>query len=101
VLVFAWRILAGKPTRRRTCTPPQLVRSSRLSRFLNSRAYVGYVLCCAFAYSGIFASSPGSSYVLQEVVALDRSASASASPAWSSATYRNSAACRGSSGIDR
>jgi len=39
--------------------------------FLGHRRYVGYVLCCAFAYSGIFAFISGSSFVLQEVVGLD------------------------------
>ena len=38
--------------------------------FLGHRVYIGYVLCCAFAYSGIFAFISGSSFVLQEVVGL-------------------------------
>ena len=38
--------------------------------FLNHRAYVGYVLCCAFAYSGIFAFISGSSFVLIERIGL-------------------------------
>jgi DHA1 family bicyclomycin/chloramphenicol resistance-like MFS transporter len=34
------------------------------------RSYVGYVLCCAFAYSGIFAFISGSSFVLVDIVGL-------------------------------
>jgi MFS transporter, DHA1 family, multidrug resistance protein len=69
-LVLAWRIL---PETNRAPDPQaaQLVRIILGYRgFLNHRAYVGYVLCCAFAYSGIFAFISGSSYVLQEVVGL-------------------------------
>jgi len=69
-LVIAWRIL---PETNRAPDPQaaQLIRILLGYRgFLNHRAYVGYVLCCAFAYSGIFAFISGSSYVLQEVVGL-------------------------------
>ena len=38
--------------------------------FLGHRVYVGHVLCCAFAYSGIFAFISGSSFVLQQAVGL-------------------------------
>jgi DHA1 family bicyclomycin/chloramphenicol resistance-like MFS transporter len=69
-LIIAWRTLPE------TNKAPDL-EAARLIRillgyrgFLNHRAYVGYVLCCAFAYSGIFAFISGSSYVLQEVVGL-------------------------------
>ncbi len=69
-LVIAWRILPetnGAPD----LQAAQLIRILLGYRgFLNHRAYVGYVLCCAFAYSGIFAFISGSSYVLQEVVGL-------------------------------
>ncbi len=37
---------------------------------IGHRAYVGYVLCCAFAYSGIFAFISGSSFVLVDIVGL-------------------------------
>ncbi|HUL10183.1 MAG TPA: multidrug effflux MFS transporter [Candidatus Acidoferrum sp.] len=69
-LIAAWRIL---PETNRT---PDLTAAEPLRillgyrGFLNHRAYVGYVLCCAFAYSGIFSFISGSSYVLQEVVGL-------------------------------
>jgi DHA1 family bicyclomycin/chloramphenicol resistance-like MFS transporter len=69
-LFVAWRIL---PETNRT---PDLMAAEPIRillgyrGFLNHRAYVGYVLCCAFAYSGIFSFISGSSYVLQEVVGL-------------------------------
>ena len=69
-LVITWRIL---PETNKAPDPQaaQLIRILFGYRgFLNHRAYVGYVLCCAFAYSGIFAFISGSSYVLQEVVGL-------------------------------
>jgi len=69
-LLAAWRIL---PETNRT-PDPQAAEPIRIllgyRGFLNHRAYVGYVLCCAFAYSGIFSFISGSSYVLQEVVGL-------------------------------
>ncbi|MGH6960163.1 MAG: multidrug effflux MFS transporter, partial [Dongiaceae bacterium] len=37
---------------------------------IGHRVYVGYVPCCAFAYSGIFAFISGSSFVLMDVVGL-------------------------------
>jgi DHA1 family bicyclomycin/chloramphenicol resistance-like MFS transporter len=69
-LIVAWRIL---PETNRTpdlqaAEPLRILLGYR--GFLNHRAYVGYVLCCAFAYSGIFSFISGSSYVLQEVVGL-------------------------------
>ena len=69
-LVIAWRILP-ETNRARDLQAAQLIRMLLGYRgFLNHRTYVGYVLCCAFAYSGIFAFISGSSYVLQEVVGL-------------------------------
>jgi len=69
-LVVAWRILP-ETNKAPDLRAAQLVRIILGYRgFLNHRAYVGYVLCCAFAYSGIFAFISGSSYVLQEVVGL-------------------------------
>jgi DHA1 family bicyclomycin/chloramphenicol resistance-like MFS transporter len=69
-LVAAWRILPET----NKAPDPQAAQFLRIllgyRGFLNHRAYVGYVLCCAFAYSGIFAFISGSSYVLQEVVGL-------------------------------
>ena len=38
--------------------------------FIGHRAYLGYALCCAFSYSGIFAFISGSSFVLVDVVGL-------------------------------
>jgi DHA1 family bicyclomycin/chloramphenicol resistance-like MFS transporter len=69
-LVITWRILPE------TNRAPDLLAAQPIRillgyrGFLNHRAYVGYVLCCACAYSGIFAFISGSSYVLQEVVGL-------------------------------
>jgi len=37
---------------------------------IGHRSYIGYVLCCAFAYSGIFAFISGSSFVLVDIVGL-------------------------------
>lgn len=37
---------------------------------LGHRVYVGYVLCCAFAYSGIFSFISGSSFVFIDVIGL-------------------------------
>jgi DHA1 family bicyclomycin/chloramphenicol resistance-like MFS transporter len=69
-LLFAWRILP-ETNKSPDLQAAQFVRIILGYRgFLNHRAYVGYVLCCAFAYSGIFAFISGSSYVLQEVVGL-------------------------------
>jgi DHA1 family bicyclomycin/chloramphenicol resistance-like MFS transporter len=69
-LVLAWRILpeTNKAPDLQAAQPVRIILGYR--GFLNHRAYVGYVLCCAFAYSGIFAFISGSSYVLQEVVGL-------------------------------
>jgi len=69
-LALAWRLLPE------TNRAPDLLAAQPIRillgyrGFLNHRAYLGYVLCCAFAYSGIFAFISGSSYVLQEVVGL-------------------------------
>jgi len=69
-LLFAWHILP-ETNKSPDLQAAQFVRIILGYRgFLNHRAYVGYVLCCAFAYSGIFAFISGSSYVLQEVVGL-------------------------------
>ncbi len=69
-LAIAWRILP-ETNRAPDLQAAQLIRILLGYRgFLNHRAYVGYMLCCAFAYSGIFAFISGSSYVLQEVVGL-------------------------------
>ena len=69
-LVIAWRILpeTNEAPDLHAAQPIRIL--LRYRGFLNHRAYVGYVLCCAFAYSGIFAFISGSSYVLQEVVGL-------------------------------
>jgi DHA1 family bicyclomycin/chloramphenicol resistance-like MFS transporter len=69
-LIIAWRILpeTNKAPDLQAAQPIRILLGYR--GFLNHRAYVGYVLCCAFAYSGIFAFISGSSYVLQEVVGL-------------------------------
>ena len=69
-LAIAWRILpeTNKAPDPQAAQPIRILLGYR--GFLNHRAYVGYVLCCAFAYSGIFAFISGSSYVLQEVVGL-------------------------------
>jgi MFS transporter, DHA1 family, multidrug resistance protein len=69
-LAIAWRILpeTNKAPDPQPAEPIRILLGYR--GFLNHRAYVGYVLCCAFAYSGIFAFISGSSYVLQEVVGL-------------------------------
>jgi DHA1 family bicyclomycin/chloramphenicol resistance-like MFS transporter len=69
-LAIAWRILpeTNKAPDLQAAQPIRILLGYR--GFLNHRAYVGYVLCCAFAYSGIFAFISGSSYVLQEVVGL-------------------------------
>jgi DHA1 family bicyclomycin/chloramphenicol resistance-like MFS transporter len=37
---------------------------------IGHRSYIGYVLCCALAYSGIFAFISGSSFVLVDIVGL-------------------------------
>src|SRR5262245_4111338 len=69
-LIIAWRLLP-ETNRAPDLDAAQPIRILLGYRgFLNHRAYVGYVLCCAFAYSGIFAFISGSSYVLQEVVGL-------------------------------
>ncbi len=69
-LLFAWRILP-ETNKAPDLQAAQFVRIILGYRgLLNHRAYVGYVFCCAFAYSGIFAFISGSSYVLQEVVGL-------------------------------
>jgi DHA1 family bicyclomycin/chloramphenicol resistance-like MFS transporter len=69
-LIIAWRILpeTNKSPDLQAAQPVRILLGYR--GLLNHRAYVGYVLCCAFAYSGIFAFISGSSYVLQEVVGL-------------------------------
>jgi DHA1 family bicyclomycin/chloramphenicol resistance-like MFS transporter len=69
-LVIAWRILpeTNKSPDLQAAQPIRILLGYR--GLLNHRAYVGYVFCCAFAYSGIFAFISGSSYVLQEVVGL-------------------------------
>jgi DHA1 family bicyclomycin/chloramphenicol resistance-like MFS transporter len=69
-LVLAWRLLpeTNKAPDLQAAQPIRILLGYR--GFLNHRAYLGYVLCCAFAYSGIFAFISGSSYVLQEVVGL-------------------------------
>jgi DHA1 family bicyclomycin/chloramphenicol resistance-like MFS transporter len=69
-LVLAWRLLpeTNKAPDLLAAQPIRILLGYR--GFLNHRAYLGYVLCCAFAYSGIFAFISGSSYVLQEVVGL-------------------------------
>ena len=55
-------------------TDPDAVRPRRIVAgyrgFIGHRAYLGYVLCCAFSYSGIFAFISGSSFVLVDVVGL-------------------------------
>jgi DHA1 family bicyclomycin/chloramphenicol resistance-like MFS transporter len=69
-LAIAWRILPETNAWR----DPEAARLARIvdgyRGFLGQRAYLGYVLCCAFAYSGIFAFISGSSFVLQQVVGL-------------------------------
>jgi len=69
-LIITWRILpeTNKAPDEQAAQVIRILLGYR--GFLNHRAYVGYVLCCAFAYSGIFAFISGSSYVLQEVVGL-------------------------------
>jgi DHA1 family bicyclomycin/chloramphenicol resistance-like MFS transporter len=69
-LIIAWRILpeTNESPDLQAAQPIRILLGYR--GLLNHRAYVGYVLCCAFAYSGIFAFISGSSYVLQEVVGL-------------------------------
>ncbi|MGH6933070.1 MAG: multidrug effflux MFS transporter [Dongiaceae bacterium] len=53
---------------------PEAARPARIAAgyrgLLGHRAYVGYVLCCACSYSGIFAFISGSSFVLVDVVGL-------------------------------
>jgi MFS transporter, DHA1 family, multidrug resistance protein len=53
---------------------PEAARPARILAgyrgLMGHRSYVGYVLCCAFAYSGIFAFISGSSFVLVDVVGL-------------------------------
>ena len=69
-LVLTWQILPET----NKVLDLEAARLERILRgyhgFLGHRTYVGYVLCCAFAYSGIFAFISGSSFVLQEVVGL-------------------------------
>lgn len=69
-LVLAWRILPETNAE----PDPDAARLHRILRgyrgFLGHRVYIGHVLCCAFAYSGIFAFISGSSFVLQQVVGL-------------------------------
>jgi DHA1 family bicyclomycin/chloramphenicol resistance-like MFS transporter len=48
--------------------PGEMLRNYR--SLLGHRAYLGYVLCCTFAYGGIFAFISGSSFVLVERVGL-------------------------------
>ena len=69
-LALAWRLLpeTNKAPDLLAAQPIRILLGYR--GFLNHRAYLGYVLCCAFAYSGIFAFISGSSFVLQEVVGL-------------------------------
>ena len=63
-LVLAWRLLpeTNKAPDLQAAQPIRILLGYR--GLLNHRAYLGYVLCCAFAYSGIFAFISGSSYVL-------------------------------------
>lgn len=53
---------------------PEAARPIRIAigyyRLLGHRAYLGYVLCCAFAYSAIFAFISGSSFVFIDVIGL-------------------------------
>lgn len=53
---------------------PEAARPMRIAAgyrgLLGHRAYLGYVLCCAFAYSGIFAFISGSSFVFIDVIGL-------------------------------
>jgi len=69
-LAITWRILPETNVLR----DPETARLHRIlwsyRGFLGHRAYIGYVLCCAFAYSGIFAFISGSSFVLQQAVGL-------------------------------
>jgi DHA1 family bicyclomycin/chloramphenicol resistance-like MFS transporter len=69
-LIIAWRILpeTNESPDLQAAQPIRILLGYR--GLLNHRAYVGYVLCCASAYSGIFAFISGSSYVLQEVVGI-------------------------------
>ena len=69
-LAMTWRLLpeTNKAPDLQAAQPIRILLGYR--GFLNHRSYVGYVLCCAFAYSGIFAFISSSSYVLQEVVGL-------------------------------
>jgi MFS transporter, DHA1 family, multidrug resistance protein len=48
--------------------PGEMLRNYR--SLLRHRAYLGYVLCCTFAYGGIFAFISGSSFVLVERIGL-------------------------------
>ena len=52
---------------------PRHMLSNYLS-LLGHRAYLGYVLCCTFAYGGIFAFISGSSFVLVERIGMPPSA---------------------------
>ena len=67
---IAWRILPET----NKAPDPQATRFVRIllgyRGFLGHRFYVGYVLCVAFSYSGIFAFISGSSFVLQQAVGL-------------------------------
>ena len=67
---IAWRILPET----NKAPDPQATRFVRIllgyRGFLGHRSYVGYVLCVAFSYSGIFAFISGSSFVLQQAVGL-------------------------------
>jgi DHA1 family bicyclomycin/chloramphenicol resistance-like MFS transporter len=67
---IAWRILPET----NKAPDPQATRFVRIllgyRGFLRHRSYVGYVLCVAFSYSGIFAFISGSSFVLQQAVGL-------------------------------
>lgn len=68
--VITWRLL---PETNRAPDPDaaQLARIvSGYGGLIGHRSYVGFVLCCAFAYSGIFAFISGSSFVIVEVVGL-------------------------------
>lgn len=69
-LLATWHILPETNAQ----PDPEAARLQRILRgyrgFLGHRVYVGHVLCCAFAYSGIFAFISGSSFVLQQAVGL-------------------------------
>lgn len=69
-LFLTWRILPETNAH----PDPEAARIHRIlpgyRGFLGHRVYVGHVLCCAFAYSGIFAFISGSSFVLQQAVGL-------------------------------